>query len=118
MSFAWVTVKDRDEMEAFFLSVLPKLRDVARAHGYAIGAHGSFRRDMDLIAVPWAEQCSSRDDLASALQRAACGLEMASYQWERKPHGRLATCFPICFPEFYDGNTLSLGHVDLSVFGA
>lgn len=113
--FRWVVVKDRDEIETFYRGILPKIRDAARAEGYAIGVHGSLRRDMDLIAVPWAEKCSSKDRLARAIHRAACGIESASYQWEQKPHGRMATCFPVCFPEWSEAVPPSLGHIDLSV---
>lgn len=113
--FRWVVVKNKDELEAFYLSVLPKIRDVARAHGYAIGVHGSLRRDLDLIAVPWTERPSDKEQLASAIHRAACGIQMQFYKWERKPHGRLATCFPVCFPEWSEPVPPSLGHIDLSV---
>lgn len=113
--FRWVHVKNKHEMEAFYHGILPKLREAARAEGYALGLHGSLRRDLDLIAVPWVEKCSDKETLARALHRAACGIESQTYHWEQKPHGRAAASFPICFPDFHDGTQLSLGHIDLSV---
>lgn len=111
--FSWVTVNTHGELTEHFKTVLPKIRSAARGCGYAIGVHGSMQRDLDLIAVPWIENHASRDALAKEIHFAACGLSMKQYQWERKPLGRFATCFPICFPTW---NELSLGHVDLSVF--
>lgn len=113
--FRWVTVKSEKEMTDFFLSLLPDLRTAARRCGYALGVHGSLKRDLDLIAVPWVEEYSTKDILAKELQMAACGLSREKHVWEEKPHGRWATCFPICFPEFFPDNRSSLGHVDLSV---
>jgi hypothetical protein len=112
--FRWIKVKDRDELEQLYLSLLPKLRAAAREFGYAIGLHGSARRDLDLIAAPWRDGASSPDELARAIHRAACGIVSESYQWESKPCGRVATVFPICWPEFGEGIP-SLGHIDLSI---
>lgn len=114
--FEWVEVSTDDEMEAFFLSKLPAIREAARSLGYAIGQHGSMRRDMDLIAAPWVERHATLDMLAEAIHRAACGLAQSSYRWEKKPCGRAATSMPICWPT-QDGkyDRPSLGCIDLSV---
>lgn len=110
--FRWITVANKDEMESFYRSILPKVTVAARACGYAIAVHGSLRRDLDLIAVPWIETASDKDTLARNIHRTVCGIEKQDYQWEQKPLGRVAICFPICFPEW---NEPSLGHIDLSV---
>lgn len=34
--------------------VIAEIRAAAREHGYALAVHGSQRRDLDLIAAPWA----------------------------------------------------------------
>lgn len=61
---------------------------VAREHGYAIGVHGSLRRDLDLIAVPWVENCSEPKILALAI---ANQLEWYCHPNVcNKPHGRQA----------------------------
>ena len=114
--FKWTVCKDADEIEAFFRSRLPAIRMAARVCGYAIGVHGSMRRDMDLIAVPWAERFLPKEILAGAIGVAACGMSQPgdSYVWEQKPMGRIATSFAICWTEEHKpGN----GHIDLSIVG-
>ena len=92
------------EKQAHYEAVLPDVRAAARACGYGVGVHGSMTRDLELIAVPWVEQAASANDLAHAVQRAACGVSGA-WQVEHKPHGRI-------------GYTLHIGrsgYIDLSV---
>lgn len=43
------------------------LRVAARAKGYALGVHGTLRRDIDLVAVPWTEEACSAEELAQHL---------------------------------------------------
>ena len=113
----WHHVHNIEELRAFYEYCLPPMRIAAREVGYALVVHGSMQRDLDVIAIPWVEDCSDKDALAWAIQLAACGIthEGRKYQWEEKPHGRVATVFPICWPEFGDNKILSLGCVDLSV---
>lgn len=110
----WYKARDRDDLEAFFASLLPAIREAAREHGYAIGLHGSLRRDMDLIATPWREGESDKDTLAHAIAVAACGITRdGNYQWTEKPLGRFATSIPCCWSSWY--NEVGTGHIDLSV---
>lgn len=113
----WQRVKDLDELEIFYLSIIPQIKAAGKEMGYAIAVHGSMRRDLDLIAVPWVEDdfCDAYS-LARVIHQAVCGIESQKYIWERKPNGRIATCFPICFPDFQI-DAPSLGHIDLSVIG-
>ena len=113
--FKWVQINNKDELEAFYLSVIDEIREAARMCGYAIGVHGSLRRDLDLIAVPWVEIHSDRDELARKIHLAACGTSSTRYEWEQKPHGRMATAFPICWTWNSEPMILSNGHIDLSV---
>lgn len=113
--FIWTRINDRDQLEAFYLKIIPKIRETAKKCGYAIGVHGSLRRDLDLIAVPWVDEFVDRETLAREIQKAACGLENASYVWEQKPNGRVATAFPVCWTWYSDPMILSNGHIDLSV---
>jgi hypothetical protein len=112
----WYHAHTVDEMSAFYLSRLPAIRDAAKNLGYAIAVHGSTRRDFDLIAMPWREEYANKDNLAEAIQKAACGFHHTEYQWEQKPAGRFATSFPICWTEF--PKMISGGHIDLSVITA
>ena len=114
----WVHIDTLDQLEAFYQSILPKLREEARACGYALGLHGSMRRDLDIIAAPWIEAHVDRDELARRVMLAACGIPMARFQWEAKPCGRMATSFPVCWTNHEMPRLPSLGHVDLSVMEA
>lgn len=96
------------------------LRAKARELGYAVGIHGTLKRDIDLIACPWTTEAVDARTLAEALQAVAreiCG--KADLAWHPgkgqeftlegapglKPHGRL--CWSI---------HLGLGpYIDLSV---
>ena len=108
----WRRIHTPEEQELFYLGVLPSIRTAARVLGYGIGVHGSMRRDLDLIAIPWEEEHSTADALAKAIQYAACGAHADTVTWELKPCGRIATSFPICWAK--DGRPNS-GHIDLSV---
>lgn len=113
----WFQAETVDELQAFYLARLPAIRDAARVHGYAIGQHGSMRRDMDLIAVPWRDGASHPDTLAHAIAQAACGIERAGwYDWEAKPAGRIATSIPVCWTAWH--GQPGAGHIDLSVMPA
>lgn len=85
--------------------LIEPLRAAARELGYAIAVHGSLRRDIDLIAVPWTETASDARTLMEALK--ATVLQVTGYaelSWYmdkgpeftldgapgNKPHGRLA----------------------------
>ena len=110
----WFDATTVDLMQAFFESRLPAIREAAKEHGYAIGVHGSMRRDLDLIAAPWREGASDPDTLAHAIAMAACGITRSgAYDWEQKPAGRAATCIPICWTHRH--GVSSDGHIDLSV---
>ena len=109
---SWKQVYTQDGLWLFYQSILTEVRKAARLNGYALGIHGSMRRDFDLIAVPWIEDHSTPDELAEAIQLAACGIKQTSYQWEIKPCGRIATAFPVCWSDY---RAVSAGHIDLSV---
>jgi hypothetical protein len=46
---------------------IERVREVARNHGYAIGVHGSQKRDLDLMAMPWTPEACSAQDLVDAI---------------------------------------------------
>ena len=81
-------------------------RKIAREEGYAIGLHGSFTRDLDLIAVPWAERACEAEHLIRRIVDAT-GLQLSDGVGV-KPHGRRA--WTLLFPAFGDPR-----FVDLSV---
>lgn len=96
-NWSWSKAVTPDELETLYRSLIPKLRETARRAGYALGIHGSLRRDLDIIAVPWIEKAVSPAVLARRISLAACGLIAINRRqpWEKKPHGRLGIALMI-----------------------
>lgn len=100
------------------------LREKARELGYALGVHGSLKRDIDLVAAPWGPDAVDAKMLAVELCKVAeavCGYAKAfdreNNEWFQdgqpgaKPYGRLCWSFylqPTVAPE-------SGPYIDLSV---
>lgn len=104
-----MTEKPTAYRASIYAWMVPRITEVARELGYAIGVHGSMHRDLDLIAVPWTEEAKPADELVEAIREyvdgiiTATGTEGARWSVEqgkfvsatienpaRKPHGRLA----------------------------
>lgn len=81
------------------------IRKLAWEEGYAIGLHGSFTRDLDLIAVPWTERSSDPEHLLKRIL-AATGMREVAGNPGKKPQGRLV--WTILFPEFGDPRFIDL----------
>lgn len=62
-----------EKAEEKYLLRLPKMREMARLHGYALGVHGSQKRDFDLIAIPWVDDASDPAPLIKDLAIVAEG---------------------------------------------
>lgn len=83
----------RAYVECLMDEVLPDLRLTARGCGYALALHGSLARDIDLIAIPWAEQADDPDYLLDRLcgvLSGKLGRALREKAWTDKPHGRRA----------------------------
>jgi hypothetical protein len=71
-------------------------RAVCKGKGYALGVHGTFRQDIDIVAVPWTEKAVAPDVLACAILdalvkwRIALGWDSSGTDGTAKPHGRHA----------------------------
>ena len=76
------------------------IRCTAWQYGYAVGLHGSFTRDLDLILVPWTEHCFSQPQHLINLLADRTGLKVQTEAPNLKPHGRLA--WSLLFPGFGD----------------
>lgn len=91
------------DLVCIYAQVLPRLRATARRLGYALGLHGSMKRDLDLIAAPWVDEAVSAKALVDALAiecggfvvGADLGGTWTAEHGTSKPHGREA--FNICF---------------------
>ena len=84
-----------------YSALITALRYIARRCGYALAVHGSLKRDIDLIAVPWRDSAVSPEYLIEELRK---GIEIiVGFAREReadkgchpvkKPCGRLAWSF-------------------------
>lgn len=95
----------------YVMLVLPVLKEVARAHGYALTFHGSANRDLDLVAIPWVEEASAPEALLLALAESVNGIWHPTVT--EKPHGRkgwVITWWHNCAPP-----TSGYPYIDVSV---
>jgi hypothetical protein len=89
-----------------YAKVFTVARCIAWSEGYALLMHGSFTRDLDLLAVPWAEQATDPDHLIRRIAFALDDLDIlvkdpeAETQSSEKPHGRRA--WTLTFKAFGD----------------
>lgn len=96
------------ETRAAFRAMIGPLRRVARQHGYALTVHGTLRRDIDLVAIPWTEDASPAPMLAEAIRSEAQRTSPTGFAGmmapettryfrdgcpKAKPHGRLCWSF-------------------------
>lgn len=78
-------------MPLCYVSILPRLIEVARQLGYALCVHGSLVRDFDLVAVPWIEEAKGPVDLVAAIAQVCGGVFVNDGEKPSlRPHGRLA----------------------------
>jgi hypothetical protein len=89
-------------------------RCIAWAEGYALVMHGSFTRDLDLVAIPWTVGATDPEHLVKRITLALDDLSLlvkkpgAPSQATERPHGRLS--WTLTFKAFGDPR-----FVDLSV---
>jgi hypothetical protein len=84
-------------------------RLLAWQEGYALAMHGSFTRDLDLVAVPWTEKACEPAHLVSRILGACEFLREQHGNPGSKPHGRKV--WTLIFSAFGDPR-----FVDLSIF--
>ena len=82
-------VGGRPAYPSLYASLYPWMQEIAKEHGYALAIHGSLRRDMDVIAVPWIEDAADAEVLVAALVERIGLIEDAASP-AAKPHGRRA----------------------------
>jgi hypothetical protein len=72
---------------------ITELRTFFADHGWALALHGSCRRDLDFIAVPWASKYPTELGGLTKLIESEFGRVADSPTW--KPHGRIAIAFNV-----------------------
>lgn len=87
-----------------YATAYTKARIAAWQYGYALTLHGSFTRDLDLVAVPWTTHACGAEMLVKAIEYRT-GLKRQGPPSE-KPHGRQA--FSLLFPGFEDPRWVDL----------
>ncbi len=85
--------RDRENHPTFYASMLPDIRNVARACGYAVTIHGSMARDFDLVAIPWTDKALTAETLVRRICRATKTFYVTrkgnrKLPWQKRPHGR------------------------------
>ena len=97
--------KLKNNNAVFWTFLLPDIRKVAADCGWAIGIHGLLSNDLDLMAMPWTEECASADNLANIIQSVVDNGGRPYIKTEGvKPHGRVVYTI-------YAGNS----YIDLSI---
>jgi len=89
------------EFSPFYACFLPRLKEAANKHGYALAYHGSMATDLDLLCVPWVDEPSTPEVLIQEMSK-VLRIETIDGDPEVKPHGRLAWCLPICANAVFD----------------
>lgn len=97
-----------------YMPWIDPIQQVGRACGYCIAVHGSLKRDLDMIAVPWIEDATSGAFLAEEVRKLINGtIAPAPYNPGHKPHGREA--WSIHFTQFNGDWDRIHAYIDLSV---
>lgn len=90
-----------------YARVFTKARCIAWAEGYALMMHGSFTRDLDLLAVPWRDGVCEPQHLINRIEASD---ELRSIKPDGpsvKPHGRLV--WTLTFTKFGDPRFIDIG---------
>jgi len=82
-----------DEQQKYFLPVAfamiyMRLAEVAKECGYALALHGSMRRDLDVVAIPWTEDAVEAEELVRRLLAGSSACLRPNSAIVSKPHGR------------------------------
>ena len=94
-----------------FAGIIGPIRMAAHELGYAIAVHGSLKRDIDLVAIPWTKDAAPKETLLAALCDRIQG-EPSEDGWRIRPHNRFAHIIriPRQNPETYiDLSVMDLG---------
>lgn len=89
-----------------YARVFTMARVLAWNEGYALAMHGSFTRDLDLLAVPWTDKACEPEHLVRRLEEAAGLTNISGDKPGEKPHGRRA--WTLVFKKFADPRFIDL----------
>lgn len=109
----------------YYEVLIAPLRHVAYRCGYAVGVHGSLKRDIDLIAVPWRDTAVDAGYLIEQIRKATEAIvgearvrEVDAPQPQKKPCGRLAWSFYLTHEDagpYIDISVMPKGQSDATI---
>lgn len=105
--YNWIKTVNPEELKKEYKKIIPIIRQTAREYGYAVGVHGSLKRDLDLIVVPWISKPKSHKKMIKAVQLAISKCYEKNPVAIKRPHGRIAYIIHI-------GRK---AYIDMSIFG-
>ncbi len=77
---------------AFYACLWNDFRQAALNCGWALGLHGSLNSDMDIMAMPWVEDCSPVQEMIKAIEGCLTipekALHFETTKSSDKPHNR------------------------------
>lgn len=86
----------------FYIWIFEQAVRWSRTRGWALAVHGSLRRDLDLLAVPWSDEAISTKEYIEGFHNVVGTRNPISTTL--KPHGRVACSF-----------VYGLAYIDLSI---
>lgn len=117
-------ISTKNQLEAFYQSLMPRITSIGKTHGYSMAVHGSRRRDLDVVAVPWTKDAHApitliRDIELKLLDYRFCPSDIRKVLTQ-KPHGRLAYAIVIGilsrrFRGKNSGSRQTHAYIDLSI---
>jgi hypothetical protein len=87
------------------------IRKLAWEEGYAVTLHGSFTRDLDLVAIPWTDNFCEPEHLVKRICSSVLQLKDHTTNPGTKPHGR--KCWTLMFPVMSDPRFIDLSIMTL-----
>ena len=90
---------DFGSLVCIYAQILPRIREAGKQMGYAIAIHGTMKRDLDILAVPWIEEAAEPIALVKMVADAVGGYIIGDRVDERgyvsdhpteQPHGRMS----------------------------
>jgi hypothetical protein len=70
-----------------YAKVIGPIKRIGHDLGYAIAVHGSLKRDIDLVAIPWTQGAAKKETLLKAICDDLSGVPSED-GWRKRAHGR------------------------------
>lgn len=94
-------MKSANYAPVYAAAMYPDLADITRKHGYALAAHGSLARDLDLVCIPWTVDAADPQVVVDAIMDKFAVRQLKEDRWSFKEHGRRVTTLTVGFGECF-----------------